>query len=239
MPERLDDFLLHRKPTADRPLQGHTVLVVEDSRFASEAMRLLCLRSGARVRRADCLQSAARHLSTYRPSVLVVDLGLPDGSGMTLIGDVTRAQVPIPVVLATSGDPAQSAAALKAGAHGFLEKPLSNLAEFQQAVLAHLPLGAQPRGLRSVSEERIAPDRLALQDDLASVARAISEGTDAGKAAYIAQFVEGVARSAGDRALVDAAQALGRAGRANREIGAALRRMAGLVETRLERRAVV
>ena len=57
-----------------RPLTGLTVLVIEDSRFASEAVRLLCLKSGARIRRADCLRSAARHLRTYRPAVVIVDL---------------------------------------------------------------------------------------------------------------------------------------------------------------------
>lgn len=49
-------------PTAARPLLGLTVLVVEYSRYAYEAMRLLCLRSGARIRRADCIRSAHRHL---------------------------------------------------------------------------------------------------------------------------------------------------------------------------------
>ena len=113
-------------PTPDRPLAGLTVLVVEDSRFASEALRLMCLRSGARIRRADCLASAHRHLNTYRPSVAIVDLGLPDGSGLTLIEEVHKTRLRVPVLLATSGAERAAAeqAALAAGADGFLPKPV-------------------------------------------------------------------------------------------------------------------
>ena len=58
MPETFDDIFVQRRPSAERPLQGETVLVVEDSRFACEALRLLCQRSGARIRRADSLRAA-------------------------------------------------------------------------------------------------------------------------------------------------------------------------------------
>ena len=78
---RDDTAPLWRAALPGRPLTGLTVLVVEDSRIASEAVRLLCLRSGARIRRADTLRAAARHMATYRPAVVIVDLGLPDGNG--------------------------------------------------------------------------------------------------------------------------------------------------------------
>ena len=140
----------HPTPTAERPLAGMTILVVEDSRFASEALRLMCLRSGARIRRADCLASAHRHLNTYRPTVAVVDLGLPDGSGLTLIAEMHRDSTRVPVLLATSGaDRAEAErAALQAGADGFLPKPVESLGAFQSEILRHLPAEMHPRGPR-------------------------------------------------------------------------------------------
>ncbi|HCX69603.1 MAG TPA: response regulator, partial [Rhodobiaceae bacterium] len=111
----------------------------EDSRYACEAMRLLCLRSGARIRRADCIRSARRHLQVYRPSVVVVDLGLPDGNGADLIAELAAAETEKSAVLATSGDDSLEAEAMAAGAQGFLSKPITSLAAFQQMVLAALP----------------------------------------------------------------------------------------------------
>ena len=55
------------RPTPSRPLLGLTVLVVEDSLYACDAMRIMCQRSGARIRRADCIECASRHLKVYRP----------------------------------------------------------------------------------------------------------------------------------------------------------------------------
>lgn len=208
MPERLDELLLRQKPTAERPLTGQTVLVIEDSRFASEALRLMCLRSGARVRRADSLASAARHLATYRPSVAVVDLGLPDGSGTTLISELTSISPPVDVILAVSGDPSLGDRAITAGADAFIEKPLTSLATFQETILSHLPNDERLQGARAVNEDEVAPDRIALRDDLVHLKTVLSADDAKDRVAYAAQFLASVARASGDSALECAANTL-------------------------------
>ncbi len=126
-------------PTAARPLLGMTVLVVEDSLYACDAMRLMCLHSGARIRRADCLRSARRHLQVYRPSVVIIDLGLPDGSGLDLIEELAATTPRVASILGASGMDGGEAGAIAAGADGFIDKPLTNLGVFQQTILATLP----------------------------------------------------------------------------------------------------
>ncbi|MEM9967192.1 MAG: response regulator [Pseudomonadota bacterium] len=195
-------------PTAARPLLGLTVLVVEDSRFACEALRLLCLRSGARIRRADCLKSARRHLQVYRPTVLIVDLGLPDGSGLELIDELTDAQSRVEALIAMSGDTHLEAAAIAAGADGFLAKPITSIAAFQDRVLTLLPAERRPKGPRTIDTTEVTPDILAYQDDIAHVAGLLESGHNGRTLDYIAQFIGGVAKSAADVPLEKAALAL-------------------------------
>lgn len=185
-----------------------TVLVVEDSRFASEALRLMCLRSGARIRRADCLASAHRHLNTYRPSAAIVDLGLPDGSGLTLIAEMHRTSLRVPVLLATSGAEREAAeqAALRAGADGFLPKPVQSLGAFQAAILAHVPADMQPDGPRPVETGTIHPDQLALREDLSHALDLLAR--DSLPAGYLRRFLLGLARTADDSGLLETARAL-------------------------------
>ena len=181
-------------PTAARPLLGLTVLVVEDSRYACEAMRLLCLRSGARIRRADCIRSARRHLQVYRPSVVVVDMGLPDGNGADLIAELAQAVKEKSVVLATSGDDMLEPEAMAAGAQGFLGKPITSLAVFQQMLLAALPADRQPPGLRAIVDEQVSPDEIAYHDDINYATEMLDNLPNDKALDYIAQFLEGVAR---------------------------------------------
>lgn len=234
MPEAVEDFLMSRPPTAEKPLLGQTLLVVEDSRFSCEAVRLLCLRSGARIRRADSIRSAKRHLRTYRPSVVLVDIGLPDGSGLDLIAEMNEATPRVPVILATSGDDTAADEAAQAGADDFLSKPFTRLAEFQSKILNHLPAAEVPRGPRAMTDDHVDPDRLAYRDDLAQISDYLTSSSDARTIDYVTRFLAGLAKSAGDEALQDAALTLA----ASRERGmpnvATLARVAGLVQQRLQ-----
>ncbi len=226
-------------PTAARPLLGLTVLVVEDSRYACEAMRLLCLRSGARIRRADCIRSARRHLQVYRPSVVVVDLGLPDGNGVDLIAELSQIEVEKSVVLATSGNDALEPEAMAAGAQGFLSKPITSLAVFQQMVLAALPANRQPPGLRPMADEQVAPDELAYHDDINYAAELLDNLTDDGALDYIAQFLQGVARSVEDFRMEQAAQALAHRRAAGEAATSEAAQIAGLIQQRLAMKVAI
>jgi CheY-like chemotaxis protein len=228
-------FSLHtRAPTPARPLLGLTVLVVEDSRFASEALRLLCLRSGARIRRADCLRSARRHLQVYRPSVAIIDIGLRDGSGVELISELTQPEARSNVVIGMSGDPDAEAKAMAAGADAFLAKPITSLAVFQELILSLLPVGRRPGGLRDLTDEQICPDPIAYQDDLAHMADIMSSAEDDSMMDYVAQFLRGVAFSAQDAVMLEAADALSQQRAAGGATGAEMARLAGLVQQRLD-----
>jgi DNA-binding response OmpR family regulator len=222
-----------------RPLLGLTILVVEDSRYACEAMRLLCLRSGARIRRADSLKSARRHLQVYRPSVVIIDLGLPDGSGAELIEALSTASPRVAVILGISGDENAEATAMAAGADGFLPKPIVSLAAFQNAILSNMPPERQPIGPRPMTDESVEPDMLAFRDDMAHAAEVLDEGKDEQTLDYLAQFLGGVARSVGDAPLETAATRLQETRKSGGPLAVETAMIADLVQERLQRKIAI
>ena len=205
MPESLEEFLMTRPPTAERPLLGQTVLVVEDSRFACEALRMICQRSGARIRRADSLKSAARHLRTYRPGIIMIDVGLPDGSGLDLVRDLSSNEARIGVIIAMSGDDTNAELAMQSGADAFISKPITSVSAFQATIIAKLPKDARPTALRPVSTDEIVPDRIAYRDDLVLAADLLANHPDAQTIAYVSSFLIGLGNSADDPDLADIA----------------------------------
>ncbi|WP_299786460.1 response regulator [uncultured Marivita sp.] len=232
----IDDQALDqmRRPTVTRPLLGLTILAVEDSLYACDALRLMCLHSGARLRRADCLKSARRHLQVYRPSAVIVDMGLPDGSGADLIAELSNTVPRVSVILGTSGDSFAEDVAFAAGADGFLAKPITNLGVFQTAILQHLPKDLQPCGLRMVRSEPIHPDPVAFREDMAHAAEILSGPIDSSTVEYLTLFLRGVARTAEDEKLETAASDLADARSGGGTLEGQISRLSGLVQARLQ-----
>ncbi|MCX7286704.1 MAG: response regulator [Rhodobacterales bacterium] len=181
-----------------QPLRGVTVLLVEDSRHTCDALRLIFQRSGARLRRAETLATARAHLGRYRPDLVIVDLGLPDGRGEIFIAEAAENGL---AVLALSGDPDGRGSALEAGAVAFLDKPIMSVAAFLRLVRQLVAGFGAPQ-----AEEEILPpaaDPAALRDDLVRAAALLAE--DGGDLAYATGFVRSLARAAGDIMLEEAA----------------------------------
>ncbi len=196
---------LAARATADKPLLGLTILLVEDSRFSSEAVRIMSLRSGARLRRADCITSARRHMRLYRPSIVIVDVGLPDGSGLDLIRELNTARPRVQALIGTSADDAMEPDTIQAGADQFLAKPYHSVGVFQQMILNILPGNAPHRGPRLIDTGKIEPDMVVYRDDLHHAKNLFSQNPNSAMRHYLRQFLLGVARAVDDVDLINAA----------------------------------
>lgn len=193
-------------PPGSSPFAGLTALLVEDSRFASEGLRLMWRRGGGRFRRAETLALARMHWQTYRPDVVIVDLGLPDGRGEDLIRELAsgtgdRGWGRPALILGLSGDPDGRDAAMAAGACAFLEKPLTSFAQLQLLIERHLPRALAARaseGEDGATQAAPATDGLGLRDDIILAHKLLRQPVSDGTRRYIAGFLTGLARIAGD-----------------------------------------
>jgi two-component system, OmpR family, KDP operon response regulator KdpE len=100
-----------------------TVLIVEDEapmrRFLSSAL----LSHGFRVVEAATLGAAERLATEQPPAAILLDLGLPDGDGLTLVRSLrTWSAVPV-IVLSARDREDDKVSALDAGADDYLTKP--------------------------------------------------------------------------------------------------------------------
>jgi two-component system KDP operon response regulator KdpE len=129
----------------------HQVLVVEDEPGIRRVLRVLLEAEHYRVVEAETAARADNEARTHKPDLLVVDLGLPDGSGLDVIRGV-RAWSPVPiVVLSARTMEEQKVAALDAGADDYVTKPFSApelLARIRAALRRNVRTATQAPELR-------------------------------------------------------------------------------------------
>lgn len=125
------------------------VLVVEDDPSLRKSLVATLKAAGYRPVEADSLSEARRMTAHYRPALFLLDLGLPDGDGVSFIEELRKtALTPIIVITARDAE-AMKVAALDSGADDYVTKPfgVDELLARMRAALRHAvqSAGSAPR----------------------------------------------------------------------------------------------
>ena len=103
----------------------HQILVIEDDAAIRNVLRVLLESEHYRVIEAETAARGEVEARSHKPDLLLVDLGLPDGDGLTVISRIREwSQVPV-IVLSARTMEAQKIAALDVGADDYVTKPFS------------------------------------------------------------------------------------------------------------------
>ena len=157
-----------------------TLLVIDDEESVRYSFRRVFESDGVQVLTARTAAEGLGQVRERRPDVVVLDLQLPDRSGLEVFQDIKALDPRRPVIFVTAhGTPETAIEAMKGGAFDYLVKPvdldrLSQLVEraFEAARLMHVPamLPAEEMGDRIVGHSPVMQEmskaigRIAPQD---------------------------------------------------------------------------
>lgn len=121
------------------------ILLLEDDVTLGQGIRFALENDGLQVTLCTALSQAQGILSGQNFDLLLLDVNLPDGSGLDLLRDVRRCRSVVPVILLTANDlETDIVMGLECGADDYITKPFS-LAVLRARVNAGLRRGAPPR----------------------------------------------------------------------------------------------
>lgn len=117
------------RPAASRPAAPRVsvpVLVVEDDHTARELVTHVLANAGYEVSQVGSLAAAREELERSTPGLIVLDVGLGDGSGLDLARQVRAAGMTMPIAIVSANSDAQDIAEARAvGCSDYLVKPVS------------------------------------------------------------------------------------------------------------------
>lgn len=137
-PNITSDTSLHPRNQQHVPLnQKHTILYVEDNASNRALVEAIIQRQrDLRIHCVSTIKDAKQHLTEAMPSLLLIDLNLPDGSGESLVSYVkeTPAYEHIPIMILSADALSNTIERLKnAGVAHYITKPL-DVAAFNKKV---------------------------------------------------------------------------------------------------------
>ena len=128
-------------PTADPA----TILLIEDDASLSTALQATLKAAGYRPIPAHSAAEGLRWFNHYAPDLVLLDLGLPDRDGLTLIADIREKGATPIIVLSAREAEAMKVQALDLGADDYVQKPFG-VEELLARLRAGLRHGVQSRG---------------------------------------------------------------------------------------------
>jgi DNA-binding response OmpR family regulator len=139
--------------TEHAPRLERTALVVDDDVFMVSALAELLEEDGYDVQTATNGFSGLRHATELRPSVILLDLALPERSGMDLLADLRAESVTrdLAIVVVTAY-PGELTDTLRAAADGLVSKPF-DIDELR----ATIQRAVQRAAARRAEVARVAP----------------------------------------------------------------------------------
>ena len=155
------------------------VVVVDDHQLIREGLARSFEREGFEVvAEASSIATAQKALATLQPDIIVVDLHLPDGDGMTLVRQAREQHPGIGIVVLTmkQGDE-HLFDALSAGASAFINKG----APTEEVIAAARHAASAPGTFAAVDlagamQRRMSPDRVRMTSREQDILRLLKEG---------------------------------------------------------------
>lgn len=121
------------------------ILLLEDDAALGKGIRFALENDGIQVELCTALSQAIGILPDKGFDLLILDVSLPDGSGLDLLRDVRRRHASVPVILLTANDlETDIVMGLESGADDYITKPFS-LAVLRARVNAQLRRGTPVR----------------------------------------------------------------------------------------------
>ena len=102
------------------------LLIVEDDLTLNEGLCKALRQEDRRIISCDCLKAARAQLALGIVDFVLLDINLPDGSGLELLKEIKKQKASLPVVLLTANDTDRDIVhGLETGADDYITKPFS------------------------------------------------------------------------------------------------------------------
>ncbi len=144
-----------------------TVFIVDDDEAMRDALAMLMRAAGLNAEAFATAHDFLRHHNARRSGCLLLDIRMPDMTGLELQAEMHKRRIRLPIVFLTGhADVSMAVHAMKAGAADFIQKPLDE----HRLVLAVM------NALKADAERsKVRPDAVALPEDASRRLEELSE----------------------------------------------------------------